>query len=74
MKSFYVVVKDNEKRTFSISGPMSDDTRITNQVCEEQDKGRNINCFSTDEGRTMDEVRLAVEKQLGLKYSDKSIL
>ncbi len=36
MQSFFVIVKDLDKGTFSVEGPMTDDTKIINQVCEIQ--------------------------------------
>ncbi|HDM8047757.1 hypothetical protein J0676_05925 [Vibrio sp. Vb2880] len=74
MQSFFVIVKDFDKGTFSVEGPMVDDTRIINQVCEVQNTGRRVNCEATKAYKSIEELRISVEKNLNLKYSEDSVL
>lgn len=46
-KQFFIVIIDEDKKTFTVKGLMSDDTSETNKTAEEQKKGRNVRCYST---------------------------
>ncbi|HHY0523222.1 TPA: hypothetical protein ACVU5K_005030 [Vibrio parahaemolyticus] len=74
MTTFFVVVKDLDKGIFSVHGPVTDDTAITKLVCDAQDTGRQINCEATSAYKSVSELRVSVEKSLGLKFSEESVL
>ncbi|ELV8552504.1 hypothetical protein QNE49_000114 [Vibrio fluvialis] len=63
MQSFFVIVKDLDKGTFSVEGPMTDDTKIINQVCEIQDSGRRVFCETTNAYKSIEELKISVEKK-----------
>lgn len=44
---FCLVVVDRDRRTFTVEGPMSDDTSWVNAVCRAQEAGRQVNCFTS---------------------------
>lgn len=46
MAQFLLVVVDHDNQTFSIEGPMTDDTSWINKVVEARKAGRNVNCSS----------------------------
>lgn len=74
MKKFFVIVKDFDKGIFSVQGPVSDDTEITKLVCDAQNSGRNINCEATSAYKSISELKVSVEKNSGLKFSEESVL
>lgn len=41
---FVLVVTDHDQRTFSVEGPMTDDTRWNSAVVRAQESGRQVNC------------------------------
>jgi len=41
-KSFRVVFKDDDRRTFNFSEVITDDTRVTDRTCELQEQGRHV--------------------------------
>ena len=63
---FVVIVTDKEANTFSVEGPISDDTRWGNAVCDAQKQGRRVNCH-VPTGITSIEVAAA---QYGRAYPD----
>jgi len=52
---FFIIVRDGDKNLFSVDGPTSDDTRITNSVIKAQEQGRQINCHTVS-GASADAV------------------
>lgn len=44
---FLLVVVDHDKKTYSVHGPMKDDTAWNEAVCAAQDAGRYVQCFAT---------------------------
>jgi hypothetical protein len=63
--SFYMVIIDEDNHTFSVVGPLLDDRGVTNSVCELQQAGRNVRCFSHNGSRIS-----AMESQRGYRYVD----
>jgi hypothetical protein len=63
-EQFYLVIKDNDTKEFNIAGPMLNDTAYINMVIEEQRKGRNVTCTSTDDM----EGSIATFVDFGYKY------
>jgi hypothetical protein len=46
---FYLVIIDEDIHAFSVVGPMTDDTKLTDAVCEAQERGRHVRCFTTSD-------------------------
>ncbi|MDD5489286.1 MAG: hypothetical protein PHP25_01210 [Candidatus Moranbacteria bacterium] len=46
-EQFFLTIIDEDKKIFTVKGPMTDDTLETNKTAEEQEKGRNVRCYST---------------------------
>lgn len=68
---FLLVIKDEDRGLFTIVGPMTDDTPWNHRVCQAQDKGRQVRCFTAGSNQTRDQVIADVQHQLGLKYTDE---
>jgi hypothetical protein len=49
--SFLLAIVDEDERTFTIEGPMTDDRPWINAVCRAQEAGRHVRCFTTASGR-----------------------
>ena len=48
---FHLVIVDEDKAEFAVEGPMTDDTLWNDAVCEAQQQGRAVRCFSTTSDR-----------------------
>lgn len=48
-EQFYLAILDHDNMEFNVIGPMIDDTLETNQVVEEQKKGRKLTCSSAND-------------------------
>jgi hypothetical protein len=48
-QSFYLVIIDEDVHAFSVEGPMTDDTKLTDAVCAAQERGRHVRCFTTSD-------------------------
>lgn len=62
---FYVVVKDEDARTFCVEGPMNDDRRLTGQVVAAQKQGRNIRCWTANQEQSRPEIVQGMKDQFG---------
>ena len=47
---FMLVVVDDDRKTYSVEGPMTDDTLWNSAVCRAQDEGRRVTCDSAPPG------------------------
>lgn len=47
MEQFLLVVVDDDKKVFSVEGPMTNDTSWNENICSAQKSGRNVRCFSS---------------------------
>ncbi len=66
MDSFLLVVVDDDKRAFSVEGPMMDDRRWNSLVYNAQKEGRNVRCFDTRNSE--EDVIKEMEETYKLKY------
>jgi len=48
IRSFYLVIVDDDQRIFTVEGPMTDDTHWTHSVYLAQKAGRNVRCSSAE--------------------------
>ena len=65
IEPFLLVVADRDTKTFSIHGPMTDDTPWIKRVVAAQNEGRGVNCH-TPGSKVRDEVARAMRAQFGL--------
>ena len=47
-KPVVMIIADHTARTFSVQGPMMDDSKWTNAVAKAIDSGRNVNCSTAE--------------------------
>ena len=75
-EQFWIVVRDDDAKTFNVQGPSTDDRAVTNAVYDARQAGREVSCSSS---------RLAVEpdrqalidryaRDSGLTYTDNPIV
>jgi hypothetical protein len=72
--SWWLVATDNDKKTFSIAGPILDDTEVNNKVADLNKKGRNIQIQTVSSTSTKREILIKDIQQYGLKYVEENIL
>jgi hypothetical protein len=70
---FFIVVTDRKLGVFNVLGPMVDDTQITHQVAELQNKGCRLNCYTAGSGQSRQQVIDSYVSNYGLKYTDDLI-
>jgi hypothetical protein len=66
LKSFYLIVVDEDRGEFSVEGPMSDDTSWNFRVCAAQGKNRRVRC-STATNPTREEAIAEWQRTYGGK-------
>lgn len=47
-RQWQLIIVDEDSRQYAATGPLTDDTDWNRRICEEQNKSRNIRCFSHD--------------------------
>jgi hypothetical protein len=57
---FLLVVTDRDKGTFTIEGPITDDSCWNSAVVRAQEQGRNVRCFTPGPGTRQDVARRVV--------------
>lgn len=70
IEPFFIVVTDAEASLFNVLGPMTDDTGITHRVAALQDKGRKVNCYTADRGKSREQIIESSAKFHNLTYTD----
>jgi hypothetical protein len=65
----HLVIVDEDRSTFAVEGPMIDDTAWNDAVCDAQQNGRKVRCFSTKADRA-EAVRY--QESLGLVLVESS--
>ncbi len=56
VEPFHFVVVDDDAHLFSILGPMSDDTPWNKRVCDAQEKGRSVRCYTADRSKPKQKI------------------
>ena len=60
---FMLAIVDNDHKTYSVEGPMTDDTPWNSAVCRAQDEGRQVRCCTVPLGHDVgDELGRRMEK------------
>lgn len=47
LKQFWLVIMDDDRKEFSVEGPMTNDDPWNKAVCEAQEHGRQVHCSSS---------------------------
>lgn len=69
-EQFFLVIIDEDKKVFTIKGPILDDSQDTNRTADEKVKGRNVRCYSTGDKQGAIEMH---EKE-GLEYRPDEVI
>ena len=56
MRAFHIVYLDDDTKTFSMSLPMDDDTKVSKVTSELQEKGRNVRICTVEIGFDFSEI------------------
>ncbi len=72
-RAFFLILVDHDKRVFNVVGPISDDTDWTHRIDELQKVGRNVNCFSSSDNKSIDDIIDSYSEQTGYTFSHDSI-
>ena len=72
VEPFYLVIVDDDRNLFSVHGPMFDDTGWNSRVCQAQERGRRVRCYTLGSGQTRDQV-VNGAKDLGLTETSETL-
>jgi len=72
IEPFLLVIVDDDRHVFSVPGPMTDDTAWNKRVSDDQDRGRQIRCYTPGRSETRDQVISAAE-EMGLTHASDSL-
>jgi hypothetical protein len=67
IEPFLLVITDDDNRSFTVTGPMTDDTEWNNRVCDAQARGRRVNCHTPGRSQTREQI-IDYFQNTGLKY------
>ncbi len=70
IEPFLLVLKDEDRKVFTVVGPMTDDTPWNHRVCEAQDTGRQVRCFTAGRDQTREQVIAEAQRDWGFEYTD----
>ena len=73
-KAWWVLIKDDDQNLFNVIGPVTDDTRVTFRIVEEQKKGRSIRCETIPADRIREDVIRSWAEASGQTYTSKILL
>lgn len=59
IEPFYMVVEDEDRRLFTVEGPMVDDRLRIDRLFELRQKGRHVRCYHVEQARTTREALIA---------------
>jgi hypothetical protein len=71
VEPFLLVLKDEDKKVFTVVGPMDDDTPWNNRVNKAQEQKRNVACYTANRVLSREEVIAEASQFLGLRYVDE---
>jgi len=66
-KQFLLIVRDDDNRTFSVEGPMSNDERWNDAVVRAQAEGRQIRCWSVRGERNLEQLKRSYSSDYSLR-------
>ncbi len=73
-KSWWVLIKDDDRNQFCITGPVFDDTDVTARTVQEQEKGRKIRIETIPSDRTKESIIESWSAQSGQTYTSDYLL
>lgn len=71
---FFLVLVDDRKKLFTVLGPMTDDTPWNTRVCQAQDRGEHLRCFTAGAGQSRDQIIENIRQDLRLEYTDERLV
>jgi hypothetical protein len=70
---FFLVIVDDDRHVFSVVGPLTDDTNWNKRVCDAQDQGRGVRCYTPGPSQTREQV-IQGAQQMGLQLASNVIV
>lgn len=67
------IILDEDRRLFSLTGPVVDDTEWTSRVIRQRNSGRNVKLCEAPKGLTRDELMAHTREWSGYIYTDDDI-
>lgn len=74
VKAWWVLIKDDDRNLFNVIGPVTDDTQVTFQIVQEQEKGRKIRCETIPSDRDKEDVISSWADASGQAYTNERLL
>ncbi len=71
VEPFLLVLKDQDRKIFTVVGPMNDDTPWIDRVSRAQAQKREVTCYTADRALSRDQVIAEAERSLGLRYVEE---
>jgi hypothetical protein len=69
VEPFWLVLVDDDKRAFTVVGPMSDDTQWNSRVCKAQEQKRRVNIYNTElRPLSREQIIADAQRNLGQRY------
>ncbi len=73
--SFLLALLDEDKKVFTVVGPMTDDTTWNHRASEAQKHGRNVKFYGPlNKGVTKEQLIIETRTHTGYSYTEDSIL
>jgi hypothetical protein len=72
--SFYLIVTDKDKETFSVEGPMTDDRQWNRAVVAAQKLGRRVSCTTASGSSAEDAARDWLQRYSGTQVPSGEIV
>jgi hypothetical protein len=66
VKQFLLIIRDDDKGTFSVEGPMINDEPWNDAVVRAQEEGRRIRCSSVDGETNLEQLKRSYASQYSL--------
>jgi len=73
-QSFYLIVTDQDKGTFSVEGPMTDDRQWNRAVVTAQKSGRRVRCSTANGPSVEDAARDWLQRYSGTRVPSGEIV
>lgn len=73
-QSFYLIVTDQDKETFSVEGPMTDDRQWNRAIVMAQKSGRRVRCSTADGPSAEDAARDWLQQYSGKQVPSGEIV
>lgn len=74
LRSFFLVVVDEDKKVFNVVGPITDDRGWNKRIVDAQKQGRNVGCFTWPTIDSVQNILDSYSEQTGYRFSDMSVI